>query len=152
MAEPAHGPNRLHDKISVLDRLELERVERLPKVLEPGIIYFSERFRVAAHLCACGCGERVITPIGNIDWSLDESSRGPSLYPSIGNWNLPCRSHYWIRDGRVIPSRTWSNEEVQDAAAKERRFRSAKSDPIDSLQPAWRRIRKALDSIIGLFR
>ncbi len=39
-----------------LDRISLQRVHHMPKVLEPGILYVSEEFGAAAHLCACGCG------------------------------------------------------------------------------------------------
>jgi hypothetical protein len=40
-----------------------------------------------------------------------------SLHPSVGNWNLRCRSHYVIRDGRVI----------EGAEVDERRYRSRKT-------------------------
>ena len=34
----------------------LQRVHHMPKELQPGILYVSEEFLTAAHLCACGCG------------------------------------------------------------------------------------------------
>lgn len=76
-------------------------VESFPRPLAAGVLYFSERFSAAAHACACGCGREVITPLSPVQWQLKRSPRGASLRPSIGNWSFPCRSHYWITDGRV---------------------------------------------------
>jgi hypothetical protein len=64
------------------------------------------------HLCACGCGNRVVTPLSPKGWRLifDGSF---SLYPSIGNWSFPCQSHYWIRNESVIWSESWSKEMIE---------------------------------------
>jgi len=45
-------------------RFQIEHVHSMPKELSPGILYVSEEFRTAAHLCACGCGSKVRTPLG----------------------------------------------------------------------------------------
>ena len=37
-------------------------VESFPGKLEPGELYLAMEFATAAHLCACGCGTKVITP------------------------------------------------------------------------------------------
>ncbi len=37
-----------------------QAVERIPKQLKSGVIYHTEEFEVAALLCACGCGHRVM--------------------------------------------------------------------------------------------
>ena len=39
-------------------RYELRRVDRIPRELEPGIVYHSEEYELGALLCACGCGHR----------------------------------------------------------------------------------------------
>jgi hypothetical protein len=57
--------------------------------------------RNAGHLCACGCGNKVVTPLDPAEWSFRDRSGLPTLFPSIGNWQLPCRSHYLITDGRI---------------------------------------------------
>lgn len=106
-------------------RFTLERVHYMPKQLQQGKLYFSEEYETAAHLCACGCGAKVRTPLCSTEWSLTESAKGPSLYPSIGNWQLPCRSHYWIKDGAVIWSDQWSEEEIQLGRQLEERRRQA---------------------------
>ena len=84
----------------------------MPAKLEPGVLYFSEEFEIASHLCPCGCGQKVRTPVGPADWSLVETPAGPSLYPSIGNWQHDCQSHYWVRQGRIIWAEKWSERQV----------------------------------------
>ena len=76
-------------------------VDHIPDRPESGVLYVSERFATAVHLCACGCGMEVVTPLKLGRWKLSISDKGASLYPSIGNWSFPCRSHYWISEGRV---------------------------------------------------
>lgn len=93
-------------------RFRLERVVTLPRVPEEGVLYVSDEFKTATHLCACGCGEKVRTPIGPEEWSVWEASNGPTLRPSIGNWQKPCRSHYLITAGAVEWREQWSGEEV----------------------------------------
>ena len=83
------------------DKIVLMRVHVIPKSLEPGVLYLSEEFKTATHLCACGCGAKVRTPLGSVDWTFQESQHGPTLCPSIGNGQLPCRSHYFIKDGTI---------------------------------------------------
>jgi uncharacterized protein DUF6527 len=48
----------------VVTGITLERVKYLPRELAPVILYVSEEFGVAGHLCACGCGNKVVTPLG----------------------------------------------------------------------------------------
>ena len=93
-------------------RFRLERVHYMPKVLEPGVLYYTEEFRTCAHLCACGCGAKVRTPVSPVEWSVEEGSKGPSLWPSVGNWQQDCRSHYWIRNGSVKWAEDWTEEEI----------------------------------------
>src|SRR5438876_809077 len=85
----------------------------MPPALEPGVLYVSEEFEVAGHLCACGCGNKVMTPLGPAEWSFEDVDGRPSLRPSIGNWQLPCRSHYWIIAGSVRWSGQWTAEEIE---------------------------------------
>ena len=80
---------------------EMQRVHYMPKELRPGVLYVSEEFDIAMHLCACGCGSKVKTPLGPTEWSVEETKSGPSLRPSVGNWQQACQSHYWINRGEV---------------------------------------------------
>ncbi len=81
--------------------LRPEFIVSVPDDLEEGVLYVSMTYATAIHLCACGCGEEVVTPISPNDWQLRYDGQAISLEPSIGNWRLPCRSHYWIRSGQI---------------------------------------------------
>jgi hypothetical protein len=94
------------------EHFRLEEVELMPALLEPGVLYASQKFRTAAHLCACGCREKIRTQLGPLGWRLTKESLGPTLFPSIGNWQKPCRSHYYIRSGRVLWGQDWAEEQV----------------------------------------
>lgn len=94
------------------ERFQLEEVELMPAKLAPDVLYASQKYSTAAHLCACGCGEKVRTQLGPLGWTLTQERSGPTLFPSIGNWQKPCRSHYFIRSGRVLWQADWSDEEV----------------------------------------
>lgn len=104
-----------------------EFVQFIPEELEEGTIYVSIRFATASHLCACGCKNKVVTPLKPTDWHLTFDGKTVSLYPSIGNWSIPCRSHYWIRNNRVLWDKNWSQNQIEanrnyDRWAKERYF------------------------------
>ncbi len=104
-----------------------EFVECLPQDLQEGTVYVSLAYTTAAHLCCCGCGREVVTPLSPTDWKLVFDGESVSLYPSIGNWSFPCQSHYWIRENRVHWARRWSQEEVEtgrtfDVLAKQAYF------------------------------
>lgn len=100
-------------------RIELQRVHFMPKTLEPGVLYFAEEFGTAAHLCACGCGTKVRTPIGPTEWAIEDGPKGVTLCPSVGNWQHPCRSHYWITDGEIEWSGDWTDEQVEAGRERE---------------------------------
>jgi hypothetical protein len=101
-------------------RLEHYFVQYIPEKLEPGIIYISMEFATAAHACCCGCGEQVITPFTPTDWKLTFDGETVSLWPSIGNWNFKCRSHYIIRRSRVFEAEPWENTEVEHGRQRDK--------------------------------
>jgi hypothetical protein len=80
-------------------RLTPRFVEYMPDTLEQGVLYVSERFQLAIHLCACGeCGIKTVTPFGSPQgWDYSYENGEVTLHPSIGNQQFPCRSHYWVR-------------------------------------------------------
>lgn len=96
-----------------MERIKLLKVKYLPKELEEGFLYVSEEFGVAGHLCPCGCKNKIITPIDPTEWSFKEVDNKPTLYPSLGNWQIPCKSHYWITDGVIEWSYQWSKEQIE---------------------------------------
>jgi hypothetical protein len=83
-----------------------EFVEYVPRELKAGVLYVSIPFATVIHKCCCGCGQQVVTPLAPSQWTLIFDGKSVSLHPSIGNWNFPCRAHYWIRQDRVI----WASE------------------------------------------
>jgi hypothetical protein len=91
----------------------------MPAKLEPGVLYVAEEFSTAAHLCVCGCGSKIRTPLGPAEWSLRDTAAGPTLHPSIGNWQRSCRSHYWIINGQVEWSEQWTPEQIVAGRARE---------------------------------
>lgn len=93
--------------------LKHEFVEFIPEKPEPGTLYISIRYRTGTHLCCCGCGNVVVTPISPTDWKITLDGKTVSLHPSIGNWSFPCQSHYWIRNNRVDWAPKWSREQIE---------------------------------------
>ena len=112
-------------------KFELQRVHYMPKELKPGVLYVSEEFDTAAHLCACGCGSKIRTPLGPTEWSVKETNSGPSLHPSVGNWQQPCQSHYWIKQGEIRWASKWTAEEIVIGRQQEEESRRAYYDAID---------------------
>jgi hypothetical protein len=92
--------------------LSHEFVELIPGELKDGVLYISIKYATTAHKCSCGCGNEVITPISPTDWKLLFDGETISLYPSIGNWNFPCQSHYWITQNKIKWALSWSEEEI----------------------------------------
>lgn len=87
--------------------LRVERWNFVPerKDMAEGVLYISDVYRLAIHLCACGCKSETVTPIcgEHYSWKLTENGYGiVTLSPSIGNFSMRCRSHYWIRDNKII--------------------------------------------------
>lgn len=108
-----------------INRMRLEPVDFMPSTLEPGVLYVSQKYRTAAHLCACGCGEKIRTQLGRLGWKFTNERLGPSLYPSIGNWQKPCRSHYYIKRGLVVWAPVLTEAEVLYGHQAEVRRRDA---------------------------
>lgn len=70
-------------------------------------------------MCVCGCGNEVVTPLSPNGWQLMFDGKTVSLYPSIGNWNFECKSHYWIRRNMIVHAKEWKKEEVEFGREKE---------------------------------
>lgn len=103
-----------------MSALRPEFVEFIPQILEPGVLYISERYHTASHLCACGCGEKVVTPLTPAGWALTYQDGCVSLYPSIGNWNYACRSHYWILRNAIVWSDRMSRRRIAQVQERDR--------------------------------
>jgi hypothetical protein len=113
-----------------VDRLRHEFVEIIPSTQEDGVLYISMEYATAVHRCCCGCGEKVVTPLTPKDWRLTYDGRTVALTPSIGNWSLRCRSHYWIERNRVDWAPSFARERSElsrQADGQARPFRSPAS-------------------------
>lgn len=115
-------------------KIRLERVHFMPKDLKPGVLYVSEEFGAAAHLCPCGCGTKIRTPLGPTEWSLEETASGPTLRPSVGNWQQACQSHYWIYRGAVIWTDRWTPQQIAASRLDEEYRRCVYYDDLDRLR------------------
>ena len=118
----------------------------MPKELSPGVLYVSETFGAAAHLCACGCGSKVRTPLGPTEWSVEETDEGPTLCPSVGSWQKACQSHYLITRGEVIWAERWTTEQIAEGRRREQKRQREYYDALDRkrgsvVQRFWRWIR-----------
>lgn len=119
-------------------QLEPEFVEFIPEVPQDGTLYISRKYATAVHKCCCGCGNKVVTPLSPTGWRLTVRGKYVTLYPSIGNWSFPCRSHYYIRRNQVIWSYAMSEQEIDagrryDAKLKEQYFETGEV-PTDSVE------------------
>ena len=95
-------------------------MKNVPDSLEPGVLYVSVEYATAIHACASGCGNEVVTPLSPTDWQLTFDGRAVSLYPSIGNWSLPCQSHYWITKNEIEWAGKWSRNRIEQGREEER--------------------------------
>jgi hypothetical protein len=85
-------------------------LDSIPEELGEGILYITVKYKSATHLCACGCGNEVITPITPNFWEITFDGKSVSLSPSIGSRNLDCKSHYWIKRNQIVIASSWSYE------------------------------------------
>ncbi len=83
--------------------LEIVYCENVPEDLEPYTLYVSEEYATAIHLCACGCGNEVVTPQSSDEWIITKDPAGRvSMRPSIGNYSFKCKSHYYITNDEIV--------------------------------------------------
>lgn len=81
---------------------KIEFVDNIPKNLKDGVLYVCIECKVIVHKCACGCGEKTVTPIDRKHgWIMQYDGQTISLRPSIGNFSMPCKSHYYITENKV---------------------------------------------------
>jgi len=127
------------------EALRPQFVEFVPGTLEGGVLYISCKYKTASHLCCCGCGNKVVTPLNPSGWKLTEQRGAVTLYPSIGNWNFPCESHYWIQENRIEWARKMSRQQIitvraGDRLAQERYFDETRAASTGVM--AWTKFKK----------
>lgn len=102
-----------------INHIRAEFVEFVPEQIEEGVIYISERYGTAIHKCCCGCGKEVVTPLSPAEWSIQLTNNQISLWPSVGNWSFPCRSHYVIRRNRVLEAGAMTARQIRKVKARD---------------------------------
>jgi hypothetical protein len=109
------------------DSIRHEFVEFIPDAqqMEDGVVYVSIPYNTVAHRCCCGCGSEVNNAISPTDYELSYNGDTITLYPSIGNWSFPCRSHYYLRENRVIWLPAMSQAKIDAGRAEDRRRKAA---------------------------
>jgi len=103
--------------------LGFEFVEFIPDELKEQTLYISIIYATAVHKCCCGCGREVVTPLSPTAWRLIFDGKSVSLYPSIGNWSLPCQSHYFITKNKAVWARKWTENQIARGRAQETKAR-----------------------------
>ena len=101
--------NNLNIKTMNLKTTELKPVfvETIDEDLQEGILYISEKYGMAIHLCACGCGGKTVTdlkPVWKDGWTITNNNGLITLRPSIGNWSgqHPYHAHYYITNNKIV--------------------------------------------------
>lgn len=101
-------------------KLRPQFVEFIPEKLNEGVLYISRRFKTASHLCCCGCGLEVVTPLNPAKWHLSEHVDSTvSLLPSIGNWSFPCKSHYLVKKNCIDWALAMSPQQIAAVQARD---------------------------------
>ena len=109
-------------------------VESAPTPLEAGILYISEKYATALHLCCCGCGQEVITPLSSAEWKLHRIGSAVSLSPSIGNWSFACQSHYWIKLNKVLWEKAFSAAEIARVRQRDQRDKDRQIQQMNAMK------------------
>jgi len=126
-----------------------EFVDQIPDSLAQDTLYVSIRYRMTAHLCLCGCTEKVVHPLRPNRWTFTFDGVNVSLSPSIGNDGLPCKSHYWITKSEVNWHPKLNDFQIAGARARDGWQASETVEPSPQVvaSPAlklWRRVRSLL--------
>lgn len=131
-------------------------VDYIPSEVESGHLYISMKFATAAHKCACGCGNEVITPLSPTDWKMTFDGKSVSLHPSIGNWSFNCRSHYWVKQNRIAWASAWSSDDISENRAADKRRKDKyyqtdietgkNSEAAETGMSIWKKLKKFLAS------
>jgi hypothetical protein len=126
--------------------IKVDFVQFIPRTLQSGVLYVSRKYRTATHLCCCGCGNKVVTPLKAGGWKLSTVRDEVTLYPSIGNWSFPCKSHYWIREGRIVWAPKWSQSQIDAARTRDQTARELYFDKKPRLSTF---LKEALRRLLG---
>lgn len=136
-----------------IDHLDPVFVQLMPETLDPGMIYISIKYKTTVHLCASGCGNKVVLPLSPAEWRFTYDGDSISMSPSVGNWEFPCRAHYCIRSGRVEWAKDWDAKGVESGRRHDEReletYFSHRAEPLEAQQNKRGVLRR---NLVRLFR
>jgi hypothetical protein len=135
--------------MSRVETLRPEFVEFIPTTLEAGVLYISRKYKTASHLCCCGCGNKVVTPLKPGGWQLTTQGNTVTLHPSIGSWSLPCQSHYVVRAGKIVWASKFSKSEIAANRLSDQQAREAHFDAPSPREGFGRGVFRWLAKIFG---
>lgn len=119
-------------------------IDTAPEPLDEGVLYISTKYANVLHLCCCGCGTEVITPLSPARWHITFDGETVSLWPSVGSWSQPCQSHYIIRNNRIVECAPWNEGRIAEG---QRGDRAAMAQHLDEREPETQkcRVRRLFD-------
>jgi len=83
-------------------KFKIKFVNKVPKDLLERVLYICLEHGIIVHKCACGCGEKTVTPLDKEHgWIMKYDGQTITLRPSIGNFSIPCKSHYYITENKI---------------------------------------------------
>lgn len=119
MGKIATGAKRMKNRQHLF-----EEVRHIPELLYPwfdeadrledGVLYIvdgaEQRDQMIQYNCPCGCGNAVMIPYYRQgeqkeltpSWAYREADGKVTLSPSIYSTGWSCRSHYFIRENRIV--------------------------------------------------
>jgi len=117
-----------------IDHYMAEFVESFPKALVPGLLYVSPTYATAAHVCPCGCGQRVVTKLSPARWRVIFDGE-VSVRPSIASTGLSCNSHYFITRGTV----EWGDklDDLQVSRGRQRDQEAVEARRVPAGRSSW---------------
>lgn len=128
-----------------------QAVERIPKLLSEGIVYHNKEFRLAALLCACGCGHRVTLLVPD---SHQVSSEGglATIRPSIAVCDAPCKSHYFVSAGKVEWLPAFTQAQASDLMRHQIALHASHDRRPSWIETSWAALKRTAKRIRSLLR
>lgn len=89
------------------DEFDFELSYKTPKdaAIRPGVLYIGRISHEIKFYCPCGCGTIITLPTSgktNRSVMIDGNEATVTIEPSFRHDDLPCKSHYFIRDNKVL--------------------------------------------------
>ena len=117
-----------------LATITAEFVDFIPDVLQDGVVYVSDKHRIAMHRCCCGCRSEVVTPLSSVEWQLTRRGDAITMAPSIGNWAFECKSHYFIRRNQVVWAARMTASEIEAVRQRDRRDKARHVEQLNAFK------------------